>query len=498
MAKNILVAGLFHETHSFLAELTTIDHFRRSILRHGQAIIEESWGDGSPMDGFLATARDYGWKIIPSVHMATLPSGMIDDPVVTMFEETLFADIARHLEQIDAIFLVLHGAMVSTSREDVEGELLKRLRTELGERAGRVPVVAVLDLHANVTQAMVDNSTLLVAYRENPHNDARQTAVRATEQLAQLFERPDVTQLHHPTRYVLPPTGVGSASEPMRSVLARARAIEAEDADIVGINVMAGYSYADIAECGFSLNCATRGSAARAAAYLEELETILEQNLAAGYPGDRDLEDVLALADALPPGDGPVLLVEPADNIGGGAPGDGTGILEPLLATGRGGIVAALADPEAVKACKTAGVGERVSVEIGGKTDRHHGRPVRFEGTVRHLSEGIFDLENPQSHLASMGGTRIRMGESAVIENDQAIVLLTSRKTAPMDLGHLHSQGVRPEDADFVIVKAAVSHRDAYDPIARASYNVDSPGLCTSNLKRLPYERLKDKVIALD
>lgn len=498
MTKTVLVAGLYHETHSFLAQTTTMADFQRDIVRHGRDVVDQAAGDGSPMDGFLTTAKELGWAVIPSVHMSAFPAGTVEDAVVEAFEHRLFADIGRHLSDIDAIFLVLHGAMVSQSRQDVEGEMLKRLREHLGERASDLPVVGVLDLHANVSQAMVDNSTLLVAYRENPHNDARQTAVRATRLLADLLERPGTAQLHHPTPYILPPVGVGSANEPMKSVLASARAIEATDPDIVCINVMAGYSYADIADCGFSLNCTTRGPIEQAVAHLRSLQDVLERNLEAAYPRDHTLDEALALADASPAGEGPVLLVEPADNIGGGAPGDATGVLEPLLATGRTGIVAAINDPEAVAACSSAGVGGEVTVEIGGKTDAHHGAPVRFKGHVRHLSDGAFELENPHSHMASMGGTHIRMGDCAVIANDQATVVLTSKKTAPMDLGHLHSQGVRPEDAAFVIIKAAVSHKDAYDPIARASFYIDSPGLCTSNLKRLPYTNIGDKRIALD
>ena len=96
-----------------------------------------------------------------------------------------------------------------------------------------------------------------------------------------------------------------------------------------------------------------------------------------------------------------------------------------------------------------------------------------------------------------MLGTHAEMGPCAVVSNDKATILLSSRKMPPMDLGQFHSQGVRPEDASYVVVKAAVSHRDAYSPIARSSFNVDSAGLCTSNLPRLPYRRLKGKIIAL-
>jgi microcystin degradation protein MlrC len=283
----------------------------------------------------------------------------------------------------------------------------------------------------------------------------------------------------------------------MKAVLAAARAIEARDPDILNINVMAGYSYADVPDCGFSLSAATTGDPQGAAAYLEDLVAVLEANIAKGYPQDRPLADVLKLVDALPPGKGPVLLIEPADNIGGGTPGDATDLLGPLLATGRKGVVAAIADPEAVAQCRKAGAGATVSLTIGGKTDEHHGAPLPFSGTVRSLSDGHFELELKTSHLASMLGSEADMGPSAVVENEQAIVLLSSRKMPPMDLGQLHSQGVRPEEAQYVVVKAAVSHRDAYDPIARASFNVDSAGLCTSNLRRLPYRKLAGKIVGL-
>jgi len=498
VSRTILVAGLFHETHSFLAQTTGWDAFNASIVRYGEDLVDRTLGDGSPMDGFLSHARERGWSLVPSVHMAAMPSGPVEDEVIEAFEARLYADLAHSAADLDGVFLILHGAMVSQRRDDVEGTILKGVRDRLIERGVDVPVVAVLDLHANVSQAMVDNSTALTAYRENPHSDARETAVRGAEMLDALLADPHVTQIHHPTRYVLPPTGVGSKADPMKGVLARAREIEATDPDIFGINVMAGYAYSDIADCGFSLNCTTRGHVETARRYLEQLEDVLVAHLASGYPREDGLDAVLARADALPPGEGPVLLIEPADNIGGGTPGDGTGLLAPLLETGRSGIVAAINDPESVAACQVAGLGAVVSLEVGARTDAHHGKPVPVTGRVQHLSDGAFDLENPRSHLASMRGTHISMGPTAVVETDQAIIVLTTHKTAPMDLGHLHSQGVRPEEASYVIVKAAVSHKDAYDPIARASFYVDTPGLCTSDLRRLPYRTLRNKHIAPD
>ncbi len=496
LSRTVLLGGLFHETHTFLKQRTGIADFEDSALHIGQDVVSRNLGNASPMDGFLSHAIDRGWTIVPTIHMAAMPGGMVERSAVSLFRQHFFPVLEERLDELDGIFLILHGAMVSEGSDDPEGDLLREIGHHMQMRGVQIPVVGVLDLHANVSQAMIYNSTALVAYRENPHNDARETAVRAARLFGDLMADPRVAQVHLPTPYVLPPTGVGSADDPMKAVLAAARRIEADDPDILNINVMAGYAYADVPDCGFSLSAATRGDPGRAAAYLEDLKSLLVANIAKGYPQEATLDEVLDKVDALPPGDGPVLLVEPADNIGGGTPGDATDVLGPLLASGRGGIVAAIADPEAVAACVAAGIGATVALSIGGKTDTHHGAPIAVTGRVKNLTDGAFELENKKSHLASMLGSHAEMGPCAVLETDQASVLLTSRKMPPMDLGQMHSQGIRPEDAQFVIVKAAVSHRDAYWPIMRATFNVDSAGLCTSNLTRLPYRKLRGKVIA--
>ncbi len=497
MTKTVLLAGLFHETHSFLKQTTGLSEFRQGGLHLGQDVIRKNRGNGSPTDGFLAYAEERNWTVIPTIQMAAMPSGIVEDAALAFFKSHFFGRLARVVHDIDAVFLVLHGAMVSQSCDDVEGELLAELDAFLKKHALDIPVVAVIDLHANVSRKMTDHSTCLYSYRENPHNDARDAARQAAKLLDRLLANPTARQVHLATGYVIPPTGLCTANEPMKSTLARAHEIETDDSDLLCINVMGGYAYADIADCGFSLNCCTRGDRHRAARYLQELLQTFERHLPQAYPLEDRLETVMARLDQAPAPDGPVLLIEPADNIGGGTPGDGTGILAPLLASGRGNIVAILNDPQAVAACQTAGLGAHLTLRIGARTDAHHGAPVRFEGLVRHLSDGVFELENKTSHLASMMGTRIDMGPCAVLENAKVRILLTSRKTPPMDLGQLHSQGIRPEDADFVIVKAAVSHKDAYDPIAGASYYIDSAGLCTSNLKTLPYKKLSGKRISL-
>jgi microcystin degradation protein MlrC len=499
MSKTILLGGLYHETHTFLAHKTGLAEFEDGGIHIGQAVLDRNRGNGSPSAGFIAYAENAGWRILPTIQMAAQPAGKVTDEVVALFLKHFLAGLDRHMAQLDGIFLVLHGAMVSESADDVEGLVIKTIRDRL-KAAGRgsLPIGAVLDLHGNISKTMVENATVLRAYRENPHTDAYEASVAAAGLLDQAMAEPGIRTLHRATDYVISPVGVGSANEPMLSVLAAARAIEAGDPDILAVNVMAGYAYSDIADCGFSFNIVTRGARNAAERHLDALVEVLRTHVRAGYPREDDLATALARADALPPGNGPILLIEPADNIGGGTPGDATGLLGPLLATGRGTILAAIADREAVAACFAAGAGHPITLEIGGKTDSHHGTPIAFTGTIERLSHGAFELENPRSHMASMGGTSIQMGRCAVLVNEQAKILLSERKTAPMDLGQFHSQGLRPEEATYVVIKAAVSHRSAYEPIQRASFYVDSPGLCTSDLRRLPFSKLGNKTISLD
>lgn len=491
MTRKVFVSGLFHETHTFLHETTGLKAFREMTLQHGEGIITHNDDNGSPMDGFLWYARERGWQVVPGVQMAAMPSGMVEEEVIHYFRKHFFAALETHLDSLDAIYLVLHGAMVSENTPDVEGQLLKELRQFLSARGKQIPVVAVLDLHANISQQMIDNSTCLYAYRENPHTDARDAAIQTARLLHQVLERPGVQQVFRATPYIIPPSGLGTAADPMRAVLQMATRMEEVNADILCINVLGGFAYADIADCGFSFSCCTRGSTEQAAAWLGQLERELEKYLYNAYPEEHPLEEVLALFGRQTP----VLLIEASDNVGGGTPGDGTGILAPLLAAGKKGVVAILNDPEAVRDCIKAGLGAELSLPVGGKTDAFHGEPIMFSGRVKNLTDGRFELENKNSHLASILGSHVNMGPCAVMENDQATILLTSHKTPPMDLGQLRSQGIAPEAAHYIIVKAAVSHRQAYDPVAAAAFYIDSPGLCTSNLGRLPYRHIGQKVI---
>jgi microcystin degradation protein MlrC len=204
----------------------------------------------------------------------------------------------------------------------------------------------------------------------------------------------------------------------------------------------------------------------------------------------------MAALQPLPPG--LTVLVEPSDNIGGGAPGDGTGLLRALVKHRIPNAAIAINDPECVRHLFSMRHRTHATVSIGGHGNRLDEGPLSLEVSLLCTSDGKFELEDKQSHLASMSGDRFDMGPCAVVRHEGLTILLTSNKTPPFDLGQWRSQGIEPTSLSVIVVKAAVAHRRAYDPIATRMIWVGTPGPCTSNLRSLPYRHVRRPIFPLD
>lgn len=492
MRARVLLAGLFHETHTFLEGTTPLEAFQ---LRLDEELLTAR-NDGSPLDGFLETAEQHDWDVIPTVDMRATPSATVEDAVVETFWELLRARVVVAMEQsLDAIYLVLHGAMVSESLVDVEGELLERLRRLLSPT--HLPIFGVFDLHANVSERMAYHADALVAYREHPHTDARESAVRAAKLLGRALQSGTTPQMYlrHPP-IMWPPTGTGTHDRPMAALESLARQQERENSAFWEVSVAAGFSFADTPDTGVSFLIVSTATRATTEQALDQLEALALAEREKGNTLEPPAEDILDRI--LPVRNGPVILAEPSDNIGGGAPGDGTGLLRALLARNVPSALAIINDPEAVARVRGLAPGERLEIPLGGKGSKLDPGPVTLEVELVSTSDGRFTLEDPHSHLASMTGLQVDMGPCAVVRHAGVTLLLTSRKTPPFDLGQLRSQGIEPTLFQIIVVKAAVAYRQAYNPIAKVHYSVETPGPCSSDLQTFPYERVRRPIYPLD
>jgi microcystin degradation protein MlrC len=278
----ILFAGLFHETHCFVSDRTPLGDFRRE--RGDEIFRRRVTGRKST---FLEVAGRAGWTVLPARLLHRHALGIVTADVFRSF----WSDVAPIAEAaarsgVDGISISLHGAMVTEAIEDVEGELLARLRS-IGMR--QTPIFGVFDLHANFTGAMARHANGLVCYREIHHIDARVTAIRAAELLERCLASgvpPRMVRLNPPI--VWPPTGTGTADSPMRDLEALARRTEVEDTELWAVNVVAGFSFADVEDAGVSFSVVTTGPEERARSALERLASMATDLRDRGYPAEHD------------------------------------------------------------------------------------------------------------------------------------------------------------------------------------------------------------------
>lgn len=495
MSKRVLVAGLFHETHTFLESSIPLSDFQQ---RRGEEIFEAR-DDGSPLAGFLRIADECDWSVIPTIDLRATPGGIVDDEVLDHFWSSFEAIGGPLLSngEVDGIFLVLHGAMVTQSLPDVEGEVISRIRKLPG--AESIPVCGILDLHGNISRQTIEQTQGLIAYRNNPHTDACETAERAALLLDRILttkQQPVSVWAQPPVMW--PPTGTGTADDPMRTLEAMSREIESVYEDIAAVNVMGGFSFADTLDTGVSFAAVTFGNVETARDELQRLVNWSIEHQADGNKVDRPLSDCRdSIRANVQAGRTPVIIVEPADNIGGGAPGDTTELLQFLLKEQFENSACVINDPASVSQLGTHQPGDCLALSIGARESLSFCQPVELDVELVSVSNGKFDLEDPNSHLASMYGVHIDMGPCAVVRNGEVSILLTSKKTPPFDLGQLRSQGIIPEDCSVIGVKAAVAHRRGYDPITAASYTVGTAGPCSSNVNDFPWKRVRRPIYPL-
>lgn len=490
--KRIAIGGIVHETHGFAGTPTTLADFREQGLYEGDAIVRAMRGTRAGIGGMIAGAERYGWQLAPTLYATALPAGVVAEAAYQVMLHSLLGRLAAALP-LDGVLLALHGAMVAEGQPDAESDILEQVRALVGPAT---PIVAELDMHGNISPRTVALADVLVAFDTNPHIDPHARGVEAAEIMHQLLRgaiRPTAALAQPPL--LLAPQATGTADLPLRAVHARAAQLEATP-EVVCICVMGGFAYADTPDTGASIIVTTDGRPDLARRYADELAALLMQHCHATLP--QFLAPDAAVAHALAMPGGPILLVDSADNIGGGTPGDGTDALRAMLAANvqEGAVV--LADREAVAACWAAGTGASVTLPVGAKADRWHGAPVEVTGTVRALSDGTFACELPDNHFAAFYGDTIRMGRTAWLRVGGVNIVLTERKTPPFDLAQLRGIGVIPEHQKLIVVKSAVAYRAAYLPIAAGVVELDTAGLCSANLARFPYQHLRRPIYPLD
>jgi microcystin degradation protein MlrC len=491
--KRIAIGGIIHETHTFAPLHTGIDAFAQQTLVEDDALLQRMRDTPTSLGGSMEGLAQAEYQPVPLLYAAATPSG----PVIGEAYETLVNQLLMRLRAalpVDGVLLSLHGAMVAEGVDDCEGDILTRIRGIVGPIC---PIVSTLDMHGNVSPAMLANSEALVAFDRNPHLDTYERGFEAAGIMRRILDSgllPTAAYVHPPL--LLSALTTWTEQPPLRPMHERAQQME-RDPRVVNVSILGGFAYADTPFSGVSVIVTTDADPRLAGMLARELAAIAwDHRAAANYKG-LAVDD--AMRRALNAPRGPVMLADVGDNIGGGTPGDGTVLLQALLEAGERvrGAVVIITDPGAVARAVQAGTGSPIELLVGGKCDELHGKPIWLRGVVERLTDGRYHIEG-KDHFAQLYGRDVNMGRCAVIRDGGVRVLLNERKTPPGDLAQLRSQGIIPEEQHIIVAKSAVAFRGAYGPIAAEIYEVDTPGLCSADLNRFAYRKLTRPIYPLD
>jgi len=488
MTLRLVVARLNHETNTFSPVPTPLAAFNPKWGEEAAAAAADS---PTALGAFHAFGARIGAELsIPLVAHAN-PSGPVDDAAFEAMADAILDAVRRGC---DGILLDLHGAMVTKSHDDGEGELLARVR----RAAPDVPLGVALDLHGNITQRMLDNCDAIVGFKTYPHIDMVETGehlVRIMEPILAGGPRPAMALCHPPmlAATLCMNTAVECA---MTDLVRRAREAEARDG-VHAVTVFGGFAIADLAETGLSVVAvAERAEAAQHAAC--ELGAAAWRRREEFVYREERLAESIARAGRLADGTAPVLLLDHGDNCNSGGSCDVMDVLEASLAAGHQRIVVGpIADPGTVAQMFESGVGATVTVALGNKTPASDFPPPRaplaITGRVRALGNGSYRATGPIYH-----GELLSMGRAAALETDRAVIVVCEQPHEPLDLGVFSCLGIDLSGTQFLILKSRMYCRPVFEPMSKAVVECASAGVTSSNYDLFAFKKLARPIYPLN
>ncbi len=480
----IAIGGLHHETNTFAPLKATYEEFALGGgwpgLQRGQGFYPAFTGMNLPITGAIEVLSGAGHTLLPLVWAAATPSAHVTEDAYERIVGMMLKDL-RAVGPIDALYLDLHGAMVTEHFDDGEGELLRRVRAIVGSE---VPLVASLDFHANVTPEMIEFSDIMIGYRTYPHVDMAATGKRAAQALLDLLKtgrKPNKSFETLP--FLIPLPWQCTMAEPAASVFRDLQRIEAETG--VLLSFTPGFPAADFPYCGAAV-FGYGGDAGRTRLAAQELTQLIlrrEKDFAGRiYDPDEAVEEALKR-----PSGKPMVLADTQDNPGAGGTSDTVGLLEALVrAEATGATLAVMWDPAAAAAAHEAGPGASLTLDLGGHSGAPGQRPFRATFTVERLADGRFVGTGPM-----WGGAQMTLGPMALLRIGGVRVVVASRKVQAADQSIFRHLGVEPTTERILALKSSVHFRADFAPIAQEILVVKAPGAMLADPADFPFRRLR-------
>ncbi|HYJ98616.1 MAG TPA: M81 family metallopeptidase [Burkholderiaceae bacterium] len=492
----LVIAQMKHETNTYSPVPTPLARFAHGsdTPPEGDAAIAAYKGTGSALGAFIELAESHGAQFVVPIAASAWPSGPVDDRAFDHIAQRICDAVAQGC---DGVLLDLHGAMVTQSHEDGEGELLRRIRAI----APGVPIAAAMDMHTNLYDAFAQQVSVIAGYQTYPHIDMFETGQRAGRALlAQLQGKAQPTMAWGRQPMLPHVMRQGSDDSPNRELQARCKQMEAQGA--LCATVFVGFPNADIEYAGLSAVVVTNNDPALARRWCDELlEMAWSQRAKFVYevrPLAESMAQARSIAAAKPAGSGPVVLLDHSDNCASGGTMDTMTVLGAILDAGLEDVAAfAIFDPQAVQQMIAAGVGKPVTLSLGGKLDMPgiglKGEPRTVSGTVRLVCDGEYKNYGPMAR-----GEVNDMGPTAVLDTGKVKIVVISNHVEPHDLAAFAAVGIAPERQRFVMLKSRIHWRAGLAPLAHAVIECAGTGVCTSDYATLAFKNVRRPIYPVD
>jgi microcystin degradation protein MlrC len=483
----IAIGGFLHETNTFAPSKASFENFVTGggfpRMLKGAEIAEGTHKVNVGIAGFIAEADAVGWELLPTVWCGAPPSAHVRQDAYETIAEMIVDGIAAS-GPIDGVYLDLHGAMVAEHVDDGEGELLRRVREVIGPD---LPLVVSLDLHANVTKAMVQHADVLIAYRTYPHIDMADTGRGVAQKLRLLLNSKNpFAKAFRELPFLIPINWQCTDMEPCKRIYARLRATESDK--VPSLSFAPGFPAADFPGCGPTVvaygwtQAAADAAADEIAALVVANETVFDGPVFSPEEGVREAMAIAARATK------PVVIADTQDNPGAGGNSDTMGMLRALVAAGaKKAAIGMIFDPEAAIAAHKAGQGKTVTLALGGKSNIPGDRPFEGDFLAETLSDGQFMATGPYFGR----GASMNLGPSACLRTGDVRIVIASKKAQLADQAMFRYVGIEPTEQSILVNKSSVHFRADFEPIAETILICAAPGPMPADPSSLPWTRLR-------
>ena len=487
----IAVAALNQETNSFSPLLTDLSNFQRGYYYKGRDITDNLRHTGTEVGGFIRVLEEEKSEILAICCTWSLPAG----PVKRETMDYLLDCITNRekLEGADGMLLSIHGAMAAVGEDNVEGVLLTRLKAIIPEST---PVVCALDMHANITEKVFSLADILVGYRTYPHEDLYETGVRAAGLVHDVLKnKRTVKKLWVKLPMIISVESACTDRGIMKEVMNLLRKLE-NNPSVLSCSLFMPHPWLDVGEFTTSLVCytlpendAVKEKLDRVAEKIWDNRFSFQSNLVPFEEAEHATDDARS---------GPVVWIDSGDIVLAGAPGDSNYILERLLQArsrfySRKQYLLAIHDPDAVSRLLNRRAGDEVLVDLGGKFSTKFFRPLPVKARI-----GSIERKDYAYRGSFMTGLPVKTGVRVVLHVKNVTVVLTQYPDPAHDPEFFRSLGIDLRRYSSVVVKSHNTFKPAYEAETSGFIHMDTPGVTTSNLKRLVYLRLPRPIFPLD